>query len=580
MTANARIIAVLAELARLTTLDEGSSQSFKVRAYENAIHGIEGHPGKVIELDKSQLIAIKGVGGSIADKIREFLDTGSIRKLEELRAKYPPAFVELMRIPGLGPKTLKLIREELGIENLEDLRAAIERQALRSLAGLGKTSEEKIARAIERLGLHGKDRRTPIADALPIADGLVAELAGLAEVEGASFAGSLRRFAESIGDIDIVVAASDPAPVMSAVATHPAVSEVIGSGNSKTSVLTRGSLQVDVRVVRPEQMGAALLYFTGSKAHNIVLRQRALDRGWLLNEYGLEEEGKVIAAETEEDIYSALDLHYIVPPMRENSGEVEASAVGNLPQPVEASDIRGDLHFHTDRSGDGRASLEEMVAAAAGLGFHYLAITDHGENLVINGSSRQEMEAHEKRIRAIQQQYPTMALLYGCELNIGPAGELDYDPDFRLGFDWCVASVHSHFDLPANRQTNRILQAIADPAVNAIGHLTGRYIGRRPGIELELDPILEALADTGIALEVNGALDRLDASSEVIHQAIAQGVKLVVSTDSHHPTDLKRMQYGVLNAQRGWAAKADVANTMVRRQFLAWAGQRRKRAAS
>jgi DNA polymerase (family 10) len=572
---NARILGMLAELARLTSLDEGSPQSFKVRAYENAIHGIEGYPGNVASLDQKELVAIKGVGGSIATRVREYIDTGTVAKLDELRVKYPAPLVELLKIPGLGPKTLKTLRAELNIQNLDDLKAAIEREALRDLPGLGKTTEEKIAKSIERLGMHGKDRRTPIADALPLAEGLAAELGSVSGVDSVAWCGSLRRFAETIGDVDLVVSAAAADEVMKAVVGHPMAKEVVASGATKTSVLTHAGMQVDVRVVTPDQYGAALVYFTGSKSHNVALRQRAIDRGWLLNECGLFDGENLIASATEESVYRALDLPFIPPPLRENSGEIEAAADGRLPDLVTLDRIKGDLHFHSDRSGDGRSTLEEMVAAAAGKGYEYLAITEHGEDLAINGSSREEMRAHHRRIEGVQEAYPAMRLLYGCELNIGADGSLDYDRDFRLEYDWCVASVHSHFDLSADQQTQRLLKAMADPAVNAIGHLTGRYIGRRPGIELNLDAVLEGLAISGVALEVNGALDRLDASADVIRRAVAAGVKLVISTDSHHTSDLKRMDYGVSHAQRGWAAASDVANTMPSSDFIDFVVSRR-----
>jgi DNA polymerase (family 10) len=566
---------MLAELARLTSLDEGSPQSFKVRAYENAIHGIEGHPGNVASLDQKELVAIKGVGGSIATRIREYIDTGTVTKLDELRIKYPAPLVELLKIPGLGPKTLKTLRAELDIQNLDDLKSAIEREALRDLPGLGKTTEEKIAKSIERLGMHGKDRRTPIADALPLAEGLAAELETVPGVAAVTWCGSLRRFAETIGDVDLVVSSVAADEVMRAVVGHPMAKEVVGSGGTKTSVLTHAGMQVDVRVVTADQYGAALVYFTGSKSHNVALRQRAIDRGWLLNEYGLFDGEDVIASTTEESVYQALDLPFIPPPLRENSGEIEAAADGRLPDLVTLDRINGDLHFHSDRSGDGRSTLEEMVAAAAARGYEYLAITEHGEDLAINGSSREEMRAHQRRIESIQEAHPALRLLYGCELNIGADGSLDYDRDFRLEYDWCVASVHSHFDLSADQQTQRLLKAMADPAVNAIGHLTGRYIGRRPGIEINLDAVLEGLSISGVALEVNGALDRLDASADVIRRAVAAGVKLVISTDSHHTSDLKRMAYGVSHAQRGWAAADDVANTMPQADFIDFVGSRR-----
>ncbi len=572
------VLAMLAEIAELEVLDEGSPNAFRVRAYQNAIAGIEAAGVDVTELSEDELVRIKGVGRSIAQKIREYVETGKVAKLEELRAKYPPEFVALTRIPGLGPKTALKLREALGVQNLDDLKAAIDAHAVRELPGFGATSEEKLAKAIERLGLVGKERRTPIADALPLAERLVQRLASVEGVERAQYCGSLRRFRDTIGDIDIVVAATDPTPVMETVTDLPDTAEVIGTGETKTSIVTREGMQVDVRVVEPVQYGAALLYFTGSKAHNIALRQRAIDQGRLLNEYGLfvADTEEVVASETEEEIYAALGLDYIAPTLREDTGEVEAAAGHTLPELVQRRHIRGDLHFHTDRSGDGRASVEEMVAAAAEAGYRYVAITDHGENLAVNGASREEMLAHRDHIRRVQEQYPKLKLLWGCELNIGPDGSLDYDPDFRRELEWNVASVHSHFDLSQAEQTERLLRAIADPAVDVIGHLTGRSIGRRPGIEIDVDAVLDALVEHDVALEVNGALQRLDAAPEVVRRAVAKGVTLTVSTDAHHPSELVRMDYGVLNAQRGWAAKADVLNTKPTRSFLAWLRRRRR----
>lgn len=576
VVSNRDVIAALYELAQLTTLEEGSSQSFKVRAYEAALHAIEGVPSEIGGWTQKELEALKGIGPSIAKKIREYVESGSIHKLEELRARYPPEFMELTRIPGLGPKTLATIRERLGVETLDDLKAAIAAQRLRELPGLGATSEEKIAKAIDRLGLHGKERRTPLIDALPIAEALGEALEQVDGVTAAVPCGSLRRFSDTVGDVDIVVATTDAALLMQTVANLPVVAELMLAGDTKTSFLNRNGLQVDVRAVRPDQLGAAALYFTGSKAHNIVLRQLAIDRGYLLNEYGLLEGERVVASTTEESIYAALDLSYIPPELRENSGEIEAAAEGELPDLVELRHIKGDLHYHTDLSGDGRASLEEMVEAAHRRAYRYVAITDHGEDLAINGADRTRMLTNQRRIRRLAEKYPDMTLMFGCELNIGADGGLDYDPEFRLGFDWCVASIHSHFDLPAARQTERVLKAMADPAVNAIGHLSGRMIGRRPGVELDVDAVLEGAAASGVALEVNGALDRLDATAEVIRRATARGdVHLVISTDSHHPSEGIRMEYGVRNARRGWASKRQVVNTWPPARFLKWARQRR-----
>jgi len=564
----------LAELAKLTALDEGSPQAFRVRAYENAIQGVEGFGWELTGLSKSALTKIKGVGPSTADKILEFEATGHVAKLDALREKYPPPFVELTKIPGLGPKTLKVIRSELGVEDIESLREAIADEKLRELPGLGKTSEEKIGKAIERLGLHGKDRRTPLVEAMPLARSLTRRLRDLPTVVDAVPCGSIRRFAETIGDIDIVVATEDPASVSGFVVELPEVEEIIGSGDTKTSFLTREGMQVDVRTVRPDQLGSALVYFTGSKAHNIALRQVALTKNWLLSEYGLFDGDDVVASETEADVYEALGLEFVPPPMREATGEVEA-ARDALPDVVTREQIKGDLHYHSDRSGDGRSTLEEMIEAARGAGYEYIAFTDHGEDLAINGSSREEMLAHRDAIRSLQTENPDMTILFGCELNIGADGDLDYDPDFRLEFDYCVASIHSHFDLSQDNQTARILRALQDPSVNAIGHLSGRYVGRRPGVELDVDVILEALELTGVALEINGALDRLDATTDVTRKAMARDVSFVIDTDSHHTKELVRMDYGVSYAQRAWVTNDRVVNTWSRDNFTDWVTTRR-----
>jgi DNA polymerase (family 10) len=572
------ILAHLRELAELTVLDEQNPQSFRARAYEHAINGLSACGDEVARMSKAELEKIEGVGKSTAEKIRELLDTGKIAKLEALRARYPPAYVALSRIPGLGPKRLARLHAELGIANVDDLRKAIESQRLRELSGFGAKTEDTLRRAIERLGMTGKERRTPIADALPIARRVVAALAGVPGVERAEYCGSLRRLRETIGDIDIVVSSTRPAPAMEAFVGLPMVTEVLARGDTKTSVLTQGGLQIDLRVVAPAQFGAAILYFTGSKSHNIKLRQRALGRGLTLNEYGLAdvESGAIRASKTEEDIYRALDLEWIPPPMREDSGEIERCAEGTLPRAPALDEIRGDLHMHTTLSGDGRSPLEDMVAQAHARGYEYLAITDHGEDLVMNGVSRAQLAEQREELARLQERYPELRLLQGCELNIGPKGGLDYDADFRMQLDWCVAAVHSHFDLGQADQTRRVIKAMEDPAVNVIGHLSGRYIGRRPGIELDIDAVLEAAAATGTAIEINSALDRLDVSAEVLRRAHELGVLFLIDTDAHHVSEFERMQWGCLQAARGWLPRERVLNTWPRQTFLAWARKKRK----
>jgi DNA polymerase (family 10) len=583
MTTTKDVLAMLSELVTLTALAEGSKQSFKVRAYENAGLGLESDGRDITTLSLTELVAIDGVGKATASKVLELVETGKVEKLETLRAEFPPEFVELSRIPGLGPKTLMLVRSQLGIENVEQLRQAISDEQLRHLPGLGATSEAKISKAIERLGMTGKDRRTPIADALPLAERLVDDLRTLTETVDAQLCGSLRRMSETIGDIDITVSSDDPAAVMAFVVGHNEVSDLVVSGATKTSFLTAQGLQVDVRVVAPDQFGAATLYFTGSKAHNITLRQRAIDKQMLLNEYGLMDASNediepahrpVIASRTETEIYAALGMEFVPAPMRESTGEVEAAGGGGLPRLVQRSDIKGDLHYHTDRSGDGRSTVAEMAAVAAAQGYEYLAITDHGVDLSINGSTAEEMLEHRERIAEVALDHADMTILWGCELNIGPDGGLDYDDDFRALFDYTVASVHSHFDQTVAKQTDRLVAAIADPTVNSIGHLTGRYIGRRPGIEIDYDAVIDALVEFDVALEINGALQRLDAASDVVRKAVDKKVKLVINTDSHHTSELGRMEYGVLTAQRGWVPRDLVINTWDRDTFLTWSQHR------
>jgi DNA polymerase (family X) len=350
------------------------------------------------------------------------------------------------------------------------------------------------------------------------------------------------------------------------------VREVIGSGETKTSVLTATGLQVDLRIVAPRQFGAACQYFTGSKAHNIKLRQRALDRGLTLNEYGLTrpETGEVVACESEEAIYRALGLPLIPPPMREDRGEIEQAETGELPPPVRLQDMRGDLHVHTALSGDGKSSLEDIVESAAQRGYEYLAITDHAENLAMSGVSREQLVAQRSEIDEIRDRYPGMTLLHGCELNIDREGRVDYDQAFRRTLDWCVAGVHSQFDLDRDRQTRRILNAMEDPTVHAIAHLTGRRIGSRAGIDLDIDAVLHKAVETGTAIEINAALPRLDASSEVLFRARGLDVTFVISTDTHHTRELARMEWGVLQATRGWVDPSRIANLWPREQFLGW----------
>ncbi len=573
---NRDVARFLSEYADLLKLEEGSAQAFRVRAYDKAIAAIRELGSDIADMSAAELQEVEGIGASTARKIREFVDTGTVASLEKLRAKYPRDLAELMRIPGMGPKTVLQVRSELGVENLEDLKDALSAQRLRDLPGMGARTEEKIARAIERLGLASKERRTPIIRAMAVAADMVELISAVPGVTQVQYCGSLRRFRDTVGDVDILAASNDPEPAMDAFVAQPGVEEVLGHGATKSSIVTTSGLQVDLRVVAPSAFGAATLYFTGSKAHNIELRQRAIERDWVLNEYALAdaESGRTIASRTEKSIYTALDLRFIPPELREGIGEVEAAASGTLPKLVEERHIKGDLHVHSTWSGDGRSSLEDMVATAAQRGLEYIAITEHGEDLAINGLSRDQVLAEREAIEPLRVQYPTMTILHGAELNIGPDGGLDYDTEFLMGFDWCVASVHSYFDLDQVAQTERVLRALAHPAVSVIGHLTGRRIGTRPGIEIDADAVFAAAAEHETAIEINSHLDRLDVSSDLLRRARSVAdLKFVISTDAHHVREFGNLRWGVANARRGWIERRQVANTLPVARFLRWAGR-------
>ncbi len=578
MASNLELAGLFAEMAKLTKIADGSTQSFRARAYESAAKTLEGLPVPAEEMSQPELMELKGIGKASASRIHEYVATGRIEKLEELRAAFPPDFLELVRIPGLGPKTAILLRDELDVNSVSDLKAALETESVREVTGLGKKTEENLARAVERMGLTGKDRRTPILEAMGEARRIVAELEAVPGVEAVQFCGSLRRFRDTVADLDILVATDHGEPVVERLVGLASVKETIGSGETKTSVLTQSGLQVDLRVVRADQWGAATMYFTGSKDHNIRLRQLAIDKGWLLNEYGLEdaETGEVVVSKTEEEIYDALGLPYILPTLREDRGEIEAGLAAELPDVVEDGDLRGDLHVHTDMSGDGDHSLEAMLDGAAALGLEYVAITDHAENLTINGVGKEEMLAQRARIDELQSDYPTMRILHGTELNIAPDGTLDYDFDFLMDYDWCVASVHSHFDLDRETQTVRLVEAMKHPAVNAIGHLIGRRVGKRPGIEIDVDAVLTAAELTGTAIEINSHLDRLDAPVEVLWQARGRDIHFVISTDAHRTGELPQSRWGIRQAQRGWVDKQMIANTWESERFLEWAARQRE----
>ena len=554
---NEAVEAVLLEYADLLSIL--SEDPFKPRAYEKAARAVGGYNADVSTLDLKGILAIPSVGRSIGEKIHEFLSTGTIQTLEELREQIPDGVRQLTSIPGLGPKKAMTLYQELGIASVDQLLDAVEQHRLEGLRGFGAKTEENILRGIAQVRESGG--RVLVSVALDVAEELLSALTSGKTVQQATYAGSLRRMAETIGDVDLLVASADPRSVMERFTSLPAVDRILASGETKSSVVTKMGLQVDLRVVAPQVWGAALIYFTGSKAHNIRIREMAVRKGLKLSEYGLfkAKGGKRIVAKTEEDVYAHLGLPYIPPTLREDRGEVEAALEGDLPDLLQPKQIKGDLHTHTNLT-DGLAPLEEMIETAAALKYAYCAVTDHAPNLAMQRMTDDKILEQRGRLRELQTRYPRMVLLHGSELNVDPDGGVDWPAEFLAGFDVLVASVHSRFNQSKDEMTRRIVRAMENPYVNVIGHPTARLIGKRQPVEFDLEEVFKAAARTGTAMEINAFPDRLDLKDEHILWAKRHGVKFAVNTDAHAPTHLSHMRFGVATAQRGWLTKDDVIN--------------------
>jgi DNA polymerase (family X) len=532
---------------------------FKPRAYEKAARAVGGYADDLRTLDADGIRAIPGVGRSIAEKIVALLETGTFPELEALRERIPPGVREMTAIPGFGPKKSMAVYQELGIDGLDALVLAAQEGRLAGLKGFSRRTEENVLRGVERAR---RDRgRVRIDEALEVAETFLERLRGMSEVQRAAYAGSLRRWAETIGDVDLLVASDHPDPVMEAFTGFGVVDRVLGRGDTKSSVVTRAGLQVDLRVVPRSSWGAAMVYFTGSKAHNVRIREMAVRAGLRLNEYGLYDAttGDLLVSETEEEIYDRLGLPFIEPTLREDRGEIEAALAGDVPALVTLDQIRGDLHTHTDLT-DGVAPLERMLQAAAERGYRYYAVTDHAPNLVMQRMTDEKMLAQREQLERLRPRFPKMTLLHGTELNIDPQGEVDWPPEFLAGFDVTVASVHSHFGQSRVEMTRRVIRAMENPHVNVIGHLTTRKIGRRDPVDLDLDEVFRAAARTGTALEINAYPDRLDLKDEHVLRARSHGVRFAIDTDSHAVGHLDAMRYGIGVAQRGWLSADDVIN--------------------
>ncbi len=561
--ANDSVAAALEEYADLFALSGGDA--FRVRSYQKAAKAISGFPDDISGID---VRAVPGVGEAIAKKVEEFLERGSFRQLDDLRARVPEGVRQLTRISSLGPKKAYFLFQELGIDSPAALAEAIRAGRLAGLRGFGPKTEENLLKGIEQLQRSGARVHLGVATAL--AETVLASLAPLAG--RVAYAGSLRRAKDTIGDIDVLATAADPAKLMAEFRRQPYVLEVIASGERKTSVLAAPGVQVDLRVVPPESWGAAMQYFTGSKEHNVRLREICVKRGWKLSEYGLFEGDRVIAAETEEEIYAALGMAWVPPPLREAAGEIEAALRGELPDLVTLADVKGDLHTHTNLT-DGVADLEAMVAEAVRRGYAYYAVTDHAPNLFMQRMTLEKALAQRERLARLQERHPGIRLLHGTELNIAPDGTVDWDRDGLAGFDVCVASVHSHFAQSRAEMTRRFIAACENPGVHIIGHPTTRKIGKRPQVDADWDEIFRVAARTGTALEIDAYPDRADLPSDLVRRARHHGVKFAIDSDSHAVPHLGNLRFGVGLAQRGWLTTDDVITTWPLDRLLAFLGR-------
>jgi len=569
---NREVAAMLNELA--DTMELLGEDRYRVASYRDAATHVEHYAEPIENMARDNRIAqIHGIGKSIGGKIAEYLSTGRLEVLEERRARVPPAALTLMRISGIGPKRAMLLARELQVHSVQDLQVALESGQVAALPRLGEKTASSILEELRRLDT--RSRRLPLAIALPAVEQVVRELGGCGAVDAIAPAGSIRRFRDSVGDIDILVTSSEPRQIMAAFTSLGLVKQVLSAGDTRASILTHADLQIDLRVVPHASFGAALQYFTGSQQHNVKLREIAIRKGYKLNEYGLFEGEASIAGADEQGIYAALGLAWIPPELREDIGEVELARKGQLPKLIELTDIKGDLHTHT-RLSDGSSSILEMVEAGAAAGYAYLAITDHSQALgVAGGMPEHELREEHARIRELQDEFPDIALLCGVEVDIHVDERLDCSDEFLASCDLVVASIHSALQKPPEVQTARLLAAIENPHVDIIAHPTGRLVGKRPGYEIDLPTVLDACARTRTAIEVSGQPERLDLDADSIRAAIDRGVLLALDTDAHEQSQVGNlMRYAVGNARRGWATATCVVNAMSYADLRAWLDRR------
>ena len=560
---------------------EGENR-FRINAYRRGAQSLTHASRSVEELAaEGALGSIPGIGKDLSSKILEYIETGTIQYLEELREKTPDILLEMLRIPGVGPKTSLIIYEGLGIESLEELARAAREHRLRELPKIKAKTEQNILEGIEFLRRTGD--RMLLGTAYPLASRIVSSLSELDAAREVSFAGSLRRMRETVGDIDILISSNDPAAIIDHFIGLDMVDRILAKGTTKGSVVTKNHVQVDLRVVPPESFGAALNYFTGSKEHNIRLRELAQQKGMKLNEYGLFEQSRPgkerrLAGATEEEVYEGLGLPFIPPEMREDTGEIEAAASGELPRLVSPEEIRGDLHVHSDWS-DGVSSLKDLVRFGRGRGYKYILVSDHSKGLKIaHGLSEYRLRKQIEEIDRINEKTRGFRLLKGSEVDILPDGSLDMSDRLLSELDIVIVAVHSRFKMKRKEMTERVVRAVEHPYSSILAHPTGRLIGERDAYQIDLDAVFEAAAATGTAIEINAHPSRLDLGAASARRAAERGVLLSIGTDSHDPAlEFDHMRYGVGTARRAWLTADRILNTRTLRSLRSSIRSKRKK---
>ena len=565
---NAEIADAMSELATLYELD--GAIRYRVLAYREAARVIRQSPVSVAELAQAgRATELPGIGKTLEEKIVTLVETGEIPSAAKLKRKFPVSLVEVTRVPGVGAKTARRLYDELGVSNLDELRAAAEAEKIRGLKGLGPKVEENVVAALGKLKDSGPAERLLLSEVLPIAERIAADLHEHPASDAVEVAGSARRRAETCHDIDIIATASEPVELAQALLDHPLAAAKGSARDSGARITTHNGVAVDLRIVAPDAYGNLLQHFTGSAEHNIELRERAVAMGLSVSEHGIadNESGEVARYATEAEVYRRIGLDYIEPELREANGEIRAAAEGELPELVTLDDIRGDLHCHTTIS-DGRNSLEDMAEAARGRGYAYLAVTDHSASHGFgNHVTPERLEQRIEEVRDLNAGMRGFRVVAGSEVNVMPDGSLDYEEDLLRELDWVMASVHTSFKISEREMTERIITAIENPLVDCIGHLTGRLINRREPYDVDVERVAEAAARTGTMLEINGNPNRRDLSERHARLAAEAGVMICVNTDAHGTDTLSNIVYGLATARRAWLTADQVANTRPWREF-------------